>query len=471
MKKSLLRRKIGGAKTHAPDRPAFIMAAMLVICGFLMVGGARDDLLSLLIWRPLSALLFVLTVTLYGKEAWQKGRSLLVFALAVVGLIALHLVPLPPSIWTSLPGHDVVENVYRSAGMELPWQPLSVAQARTWNALFSLLGPLAVLIVALALDRNRHKQLLVLLIGLGFVSGIVGMIQAIGPSNGLLYFYRITNAGTSVGIFANRNHQAVMLATLFPLLAAYISLFKGRPDRLIFYRSITLAGAALLVPLILMTGSRLGLVLMVLGMAFAWWIYQPPVATGRVVGIRNEHRSRLIGIGIAVILLAIVLIVAFRTPALERLVNTDSASELRVQALPVLIEATGKFLPFGSGIGTFVETYQLFEPDALVSASYFNHAHNDFAELLLTGGLPAAILLAWAGLLIALGFWNLARQRTAGPDDPGFSTQVMGRAGLSVIIMLALASATDYPLRVPSLMLYGVIAAVWSSNAYRFARK
>jgi len=442
-----------------------------LVVPFLCVGGARDDLLSLLVWRPLSAILFCLAVVLYGGAAWRRSRALVLFAVAAILLTAVQLIPLPPAIWTALPGREIVVDVYRNVGISFPWQPLSVAQARTWNALFALMGPMAVLLAGLSLGMRQHRQLLYVVIGIGLFSGLIGMIQAIGPSNGALYFYRITNNGLGVGLFANRNHHAAFLATLYPLLAANLSLFKGRPDTLFFYRSMTLAGGCLLLAFILMTGSRAGIVLTIVGAAFAWWIYRPPVEQGRIVGMRGRHRSRLVELGVTGLLLVVGLIVVIRTPALSRLLETDASSELRIQAFPIVVDAMKAFLPLGSGFGTFVEVYQIYEPDALVSSSYFNHAHNDYVEWLLTGGVPALLLILWAAVMAGGAFLALHRRRKAASGDPDYAVQILGRAGFAVIAMLALASLTDYPLRVPSLLLYLTIAAVWCANAYRFKRK
>ncbi|MBO9696403.1 MAG: O-antigen ligase family protein [Sphingopyxis sp.] len=471
MKKPILDRVLGLSGESGAQHPAYIIVLSAIVLAFLIAGGARDDLVSLLVWRPVSALLFCLAVAQCWGGAWQRGRPLLLFGTAVLLLTGLHLVPLPPSIWTALPGHDVIVDVYRSAGMDLPWQPLSVAQARTWNVLFSLLGPLAVLIAALALDSSRNRQLLLVLIGIGMFSGVIGMIQAIGPSNGLLYFYRLTNNGLGVGLFANRNHQAAFLATLYPLLAANLSLFRGKPDKLFFQRAMTVTAACLVFSCALMTGSRSGIVLLLVGIGFGWWVYRPPASQGRVVGVRGRHRSRLVGLSVAVFLLVLGLIVVANTPALQRLLQTDPSSELRVQAFPVVVEAIGNYFPFGSGFGTFVEVYQVLEPDAFVTAFYFNHAHNDYAEWLVTGGVPALLLFLWAVVLAGAAFLSLWRRRGAVRDDPDYSIQILGRAGFAIIVMLALASMTDYPLRVPSLLLYATIAAVWCANAYRYNQK
>lgn len=466
----------GLLKSTAPAQarvsyPAYVLSLALLTVGFLIAGGARDDIVSLLLWRPLSMVLLALSVTLCLRTAWEEGRALLIFAGVVVAVPALQLVPLPPAIWTSLPGRELLAAIYRDAGMALPWQPLSVAQARTWNALFSLAAPLALLVAGLSLHEHWQRRLLVVVIFFGFLSGIIGVVQAIGPAKGALYFYRITNNGLSVGLFANRNHQAMFLALLIPLLAANLSFFKGRPDQLLFRRAITIAGGLMLLPLILMTGSRAGLILTFVGIAAGWWVYKSPVARARAADRQADRRVRLVIFALLAVLMLVVTIVVLRTPAIERLVGTEPASELRISALPYVLKAVRDFLPFGSGLGTFVEVYQIYEPNKLISVQYFNHAHNDFVELLLTAGLPGVLLLLGAGLFGLISLRSLHQNRGVGIDDPGFSAQVLGRAGFSILTMLALSSAADYPLRVPSLMLLGIMAATWCVAAYRSAKK
>lgn len=463
--------KSGAPAQAKTSRPAYVLSSSLIFIAFLVAGGARDDIVSLLLWRPLSMVLLALAVALFWRTAWSNARALLIFALAIVVLPALQLVPLPPAIWTMLPGRDLVVEIYRDAGMALPWQPLSVAQARTWNALFSLAAPLALLVAALSLHEHWHRRLMLLLIILGFVSGIIGLVQAIGPSKGPLYFYRITNNGLSVGLFANRNHQAMFLAMIYPLLAAHLSFFKGKPDQLLFRRAITIAGGLLLLPLILMTGSRAGLILAFLGIAAAWWVYKSPIAQARAADRQADRRVRLVIFGMIAVLMLAVTLVVLRTPAIERLIDTDPAGELRITALPYVFKAAVDFLPFGSGLGTFVEVYQIYEPNKLISVQYFNHAHNDFVELLLTAGVPGVLLLLGAGILALISLRSLHRSRAGGSDDQGFSQQVLGRAGFSILTMLALSSIADYPLRVPSLMLLGILAATWCAGAYRSAKK
>jgi O-antigen ligase len=451
-----------------PQIGAFVLLSTMTVMGFVTAGGARDDILSLLLWRPITSFALALAIVWSGKIAWRNGRVLVIYAGLVVGLTLLHTLPLPPAIWTKLPGREILVGLYRDMGMTLPWQPLSLAQSRTWNALFSLAGPCAALLLAFSLDVRQHTRFLRVIILLGGVSGLLGLMQAIGPVHGPLYFYRITNFGDGVGLFSNRNHQALFMAIMFPLLSAHLSLWSGRPDRLVFQRVLVAAAAVFLVPLLLVTGSRAGVILGVVGLMMAWWIYSPPIAKGRRMEQAPVQRVVQIGIIAAVSLGMLSLVtLAARATALGRLLHFDSSAELRVQAFPAIWKATLDFFPIGSGIGSFVETYQMYEPDALLAPEYLNHAHNDYLEILLSAGLPGA-LLGLAGLaMVGLAVVRLARSRIPSGEGPLRAQLILARAGLSALILLALSSASDYPLRVPTLMLLAAVCAVWVVNGYR----
>ena len=60
--------------------------------------------------------------------------------------------------------------------------------------------------------------------------------------------------------------------------------------------------------------------------------------------------------------------------------NSAALSE-KVRALPTIERLIAAYAPWGSGLGTFEQVFKLHEPDALLSPSYLNHAHNDWLEL------------------------------------------------------------------------------------------
>ena len=67
---------------------------------------------------------------------------------------------------------------------------------------------------------------------------------------------------------------------------------------------------------------------------------------------------------------------------MERFV-TDPLQDARIPFARTTIEAAQAYMPFGSGMGTFVPVYAMFEkPQDLIANVYANRAHNDFLELL-----------------------------------------------------------------------------------------
>lgn len=448
-----------------PTRRVLIALYILIGVGFLMAGGARDDIISLLIWRPLSILLLA-TALLWGwRNGWWVGPFAMGFTLALIAFVALNLVPLPPSIWTALPGREQVAAIYREANAALPWLPISLAPARTWNALFALAAPFAALLLVFLLRGNDQVRLARFVLGIGMVSGLVGLLQAIGPDDSLLYFYRITNEGQAVGLFANRNHQAALLSCLFPLLAAVLALQRTTPDSLPFYRLLTVAAALFLIPLLLVTGSRSGVVLGLLGLGGAFWVYQPPVATGRAGTAKlMDRRVQMVSVGGAGLFVAIMTVVASRAESIRRLIESDPSDDLRLAALPVIWSAAWDYFPVGSGVGSFVEVYKIVEPYDLLSPAYLNHAHNEPLEVLMTGGAIGVVFMVCAAAALLVAIWRLHRGRSlrAGQDT---TANVLARAGAVICMLLALASVADYPLRVPSLAILFTIAVAWISNA------
>ena len=74
-------------------------------------------------------------------------------------LIAIQLVPLPPAIWTALPGRDFVANGYALLGQPLPWLPISLAPYQTIASALWLLPPLAIIAGMLRLGAFRSSWL------------------------------------------------------------------------------------------------------------------------------------------------------------------------------------------------------------------------------------------------------------------------------------------------------------------------
>jgi O-antigen ligase len=140
------------------------------------------------------------------------------------------------------------------------------------------------------------------------------------------------------------------------------------------------------------------------------------------------------------------------------LLHSDPIEDKRLVVWEPIRRLVIEYMPFGTGPGAFVEPYQMREPDALLSPSYLNHAHNDWLETAMTAGLPGLFVLLFAITLFTRTAWAIWR-------FPADRTTIFARLGTVVIGLLALASVADYPLRVPALMSVVALMASFVANA------
>lgn len=435
----------------------WVLSVLLVIC-FAFGGSARGDVASLMVLRPLTVL--ALGFALWHLEFAQIAahRFLFGLGLALVALPLLHLIPLPPAVWIQLPGRGLVADIDASAGLGGLWRPLSLAPDATGNALFAVLVPISVLLLGVQLDPRERFRLVPIVLFMGGLSALFGLLQILGDTSGPLYFYDVTNEGSAVGLFANRNHQALLLAMLFPMLAL---LARGRRTPV---RLMALLAGLVLVPLILITGSRAGLVAAAIAIGSVPLLMgegRRDISAGEGAGLRQQPRSprsRWLIPGLGGLALVALTIALGRGEAWQRLVEGSSQPDGRLQILPTLLAMAVSYAPFGSGIGSFEPLFQVNEPDGLLSPTYMNHAHNDWLELVITGGVPAALLA-----LVVLAAWVLRARTAFLRSNPASATVPVARLGLVILLLAGLASLVDYPLRVPAMAALGALAVLWAA--------
>jgi O-antigen ligase len=270
-----------------------------------------------------------------------------------------------------------------------------------------------------------------------------------------LHFYSVTNPGSEVGFFANRNHQAALLAISLPMIATWITLFPGTGLQRLGRQLIASLVALFMTAMAIATGSRAGLVLVLIGALSGALLLltgrKPRSGPSRIV-----RRDRLVVGAVGVLGLVLLGAVLFaRRDALMRLASTDVADEQRLAWITPVMQMVRDFFPFGSGLGSFASVYRAYEPFDLLQTTYLNHAHNDLLEIASDTGVAGLVLLA-----IFLLWWVVMMVRVwrSREDSPRIR---IGRLGGQIILMLLLASLPDYPLRTPLLALIFAVSAAW----------
>lgn len=415
-----------------------------------MAGGgtARTDALSLLYLRPaavITAWWFLLILT--KQNLTTIRRPLILFVLFAIA-IGWQLLPIPPGLWVQLPGRNQFSLVTE---VSPNWRPASIAPDQTLNSLVSLVVPFAALLITIWIKQYRHVAL-VILITAGLTSGAVAVMQlSAGPASSF-YTYRITNDGAAVGLFSNRNHQAIMIACLLPMLALWLTTAPrpdGRRD------IIAIAAGCLVIALIFITGSRSGLAAGAIGLLTAFIIHDRGMHD---IGMQRRKRYRLTYIAVFVLaaLIGGVLVMLTRAVAIQRFVGLDVDKDVRVTDFGLFIDLIRRYFPIGAGAGTFDPAFRIAEPSSIVTLEYLNHAHNEFVELAITCGLPGCLVLAAFIVWYMISLAKLVRM-------PNRQRDGYAMLGASLISILMLASLSDYPLRTPALASLFAVASAWLS--------
>lgn len=447
----------GVAKTFWRNAVTTQPARMKVMLGLLVVATLLGGSAALNPWRDLA--LEVLALAVLAGIAWS-GRAMVGGGRAVpiaLGLLfavpLLQLVPLPPAVWTALAGRSFAAEI---AGAVAPgaWYPLSLDAPATWQWLVGLSVPVAAFLLARGTSRDGGLPVLWAVVVLGCLSALLGLLQlaAGGP-----HLYVSAHNNFPVGLFANRNHQATMMAVTAAItLLLAVRQIRDRPvsDLLWPYTPILF----LVMTVCLLTQSRAGVALLALGIVPAMLMLR-----------RSVSRSMALA-GMAVIGLAAVwLLFSGSGQGVVARLSRAGADERFVSWEDVWFMVTRHF-PYGSGLGTFVRAYSPVESLATVSRSYLNHAHCDYLELMAEAGVFGIV-----AIIAALGFVLLAVRRVGGlptAEDRAF----VEVAAATVLVMLLLHSLVDYPARTFAIgaiagAMAGLLARPWGYRVQPQARR
>lgn len=439
-----------------PRSIRFWMLAVFLIFVFFTGGSARYDTQSLAMLRPVSIVMLGIALCGLSLNHIRRHKWFVTGACVVILILLVQLAPLPGGMRLSLLSNGLIENIAGSTSTANVMRPLSVAPLMTVNGLFALMVPLTVLVFCIQLSREERFALLPVVIILALASGFLGFLQALGSPGSILYLYEITNVESAVGLFANRNHQATLLALLFPMLAVYASANVRSHDQSRVKSIAAMSLAAILVPLILVTGSRTGLFIGLIGIISAVFLYKAPVSD-KVIKAKSYRLNPIVVIGgLAVFTLAALSILFSRAQAVQRLSGLNQEEDLRFQIWPSIFEFATNFLPTGSGAGSFSSVYQMYESDVQLGPTMLNQAHNDWLDLVLTTGYSGIILAA----LAAVGFLKLAWPALRGPMKAGSRVQ-FSRLGAVLIFLVVLAALVDYALRTPIITTVFIISLMW----------
>jgi O-antigen ligase len=377
-------------------------------------------------------------------------------------LIALQLIPLPPALLRLLSPGSYAARFIPPPAVET-WAPLSVSLNGTLQAWLFVAGVHG-LVLTLFHDSAevcaRRRRLL--LVGMAWVGGLLaleGLVQAASPHPFRLYgIFAVPGIGShEAGVFGpyyNRDHFSNLIAMAASVTAGLLARritakgsrswasFASTSD---FMPALALSGALVVMfAASAASGSRGGLA---------------GIAGGVGVGLATPFLARPRQALFALLVLALVLFGTGVPAAIERFADVDfETSRLMVwrDTLRLL-----EFFPFlGCGVGAFAPAYWPYQ--RVVRFEYWPHAHNEYLQWILEGGLAA--------FLLAL-FWL----RTAWRLLPSLVRNQEIRPALAGLVAALIHAVVECSLRIPAnaawaaALLGCVLAGVASKESAREA--
>lgn len=443
-------------RTLARIPPDVGSIVLLSFMGLVWLGGgaSRADVAGQVVVRAAAGAGLVI-LALFGRPPdWARVRTPALFLAAILLLIVAQLVPLPYSVWAALPGRGPFAAF---DDLKSSWMPLTLTPGATVNALLSLTAPALTMLAIAGCPAATLRRLLPVMTAMIFAGGLFGAFQlSVGTFDNPL----LNNTPWQVsGPFANRNHYALFMAfgcLLAPAWACSEVRRLGWTSTL----ALGLGLAIFFLLMILASGSRAGLVLGVVGLVAGLALSYQMIAP-RLKSVPRAILPVFVAAAIAVIGLFVAISFGWgRAASIDRLLGPADQEDLRMRALPTVIDIIEHHFPAGAGIGGFSTVFRIHEPLHLLKPTIFNHAHNDFAEVIFDAGAPGLLLIAAAAI-----WWARASMRAW--HRLGQREQLLPRLGSVMMLLVFMASAVDYPARTPLIMSMIVIAATWLNGGSR----
>lgn len=426
-----------------------IAAGFLLVVALLFGGASRQHELRLAVVELAALPLAVLALhNLARRGDLAAHRFSLTLAAALAGLPLIQLLPLPPALWTALPGRDPSALALDLLGLAPSWLPISLTPDKTWASFLALLPPLAMFLGLLAMPA-RARVLMVYGLLAGTLAAILLGTAQLASGGERLYLWATVQAGTMAGFFANRNHLATLCLIAMPFATVVgVSAWRRGRRMPLWFAILFIALTAVALAAI---RSRAGIILfgpILCGSVLTAW-----VSAGR--GRPGPQILALIG-GTAMAVTAVGVFAA--APLLERF-DSGGTPEGRFENWPVVAEAAQTYLPLGSGVGSFDSVYRSVEPIERLDATYFNQAHNDYLETWLEAGWPGAALIIAFVIWFGRRTWSAWRAEASTQHD-------LQRASTIAITAILLHTTVDYPLRTAAIAtIFALCCAVLESCA------
>ncbi|MFZ6848611.1 O-antigen ligase family protein [Undibacterium sp. RuRC25W] len=480
--------------TH-PSSDIWLFRALLALIVYLPLPLASNRTWAIAILVTLVAILFGATLIVWRKqlnamlEHLDQFRAPLIIFFLFLMVSVLQVTPLPDAVIQLL--SPEAYNVQVIAGLQGHMHlSLDVYQSRLMLGLTTSYLSVFMLCLLLVRDAERLSLLMSVLVWSGLFQAIVGVFLFSIGAHYRLFFVDIIHENV-IGTFVNRNHFAgymeMTLAVGIGLMIAKLG--RGGPGHSGWKSRVVAALTFVMSP-------KMRLRLMLVVMVIALVLTRSRMGNSAffsamlIVGVITIVLSRRTAPATATLILSLVIVDVFvigtwvgLDKVVSRLNRTEivaasgapvkgiaangSASGSASAAAQIIPEAPQEesveqrslpakyslamikqFPAFGTGAGSFYNSFNRYRPPEITD--YFDHAHNDYVELMCDLGIGAWFLFLLTGMTLWQSLRAMRVRQLSIARGAAFGTAMS-------IVALAIHSSVDFNLQIPANALTFVI--------------
>ncbi|MGW8158688.1 MAG: O-antigen ligase family protein [Desulfoprunum sp.] len=377
--------------------------------------------------------------------------------LLLLALMVVQIVPLPPAVLKVLSPHAFAAYVpVADLADQGRWLPISLNQKATIQELFRISSCAMAYILTIQLLnapvplKKTTNFVIFLAVGIAFLA----ILQQVSSPDRIYWFRTVPENAHPFGPWVNPNQFAGYIEMISPLALALFLFYKPRIDSDQSWRERFVAlftqpeanryfyygfGSILLVLAVFVSLCRGGIISVTLAcMAFIV-----------LYGTKKQQRGRLTLMMLICFAFLAVSWFGWDLVVAEFRHGFDSEGRIRDARLTLWRDSLAivKDYPLlGSGFGTFQQVYPRYK--SLTDTLSYNHAHNDYLELLTDGGLAGFLLASWFVLAVLRHGWRMVRARR------DHYAVLVGIGAISGIFAMLMHGITDFNMHNGAVGLY-----------------
>lgn len=317
-----------------------------------------------------------------------------------------------------------------------------------WGGAFFLIG-----LFQYGFKRGQTDRLLFMLTLAGLIHALVACLQYFQPDGMSIYLPKAEGVNIATGVFQQINNHAnfqamVLLISLYLINRPGIRFHKLKRISLL----TTIVFSAFIV---FSSGSRIGLLSLVLGLAFmipiCWQVLK-----------RNKQNAKAFFLALLVGFLAAITTAGFeRLLAKSEQIQTEYKASERIGIYLIAAELIKQKPVFGHGLGSFEGVWQFQKGDFQqrnadfeLIEDYVSHPHNELLYWQVEGGLLATlgILISFLTVLM-LGWRNKARY------------------ALAMLLPLALHTQVELPMHISAMTWFACLLLIFIVMSHTHPRQ